>query len=213
MRLEESKSVECPKCRNAVLLNSQLSGQIPVQWCSECKGTWISHKSYRDWQRQQPQKSATPDLLQQKTDVSFTPSPVDGRAGLCPECSRYLSRAKVKYIDPFFIERCQECEGFWCDEGEWELLSALGLSSSLEQFFDRQWQMQMREQESLASERQTLIDKLGKDLASEIFALGDRLLEHPNGDYGLAYLMRKAANNMDVQEFKKFKDEKFDRDY
>ena len=174
---------------------------------------WISQQHYRDWQQKQPQKTATPDLLQKKTDVPFTPSPVDGRAGLCPECSRYLSRAKVKYKVPFFIERCQECEGFWYDEGEWDLLSALGLSSSLEQFFDRQWQMQMREQESIASERQTLIDKLGAELAAEIFALSDRLIEHENGDYALAYLMRKAANNMDMQEFRKFKEEKFDRDY
>lgn len=205
--------MECPKCRNAVLLDSQLPGKIPVKRCSECKGMWISSKHYRDWQRQQPQKQATPDLLQQKTDIPFTPAPVDSRAGLCPECSRYLSRAKVKYRQPFFIECCQECEGFWLDEGEWDLLNALGLSSSLEQFFDRQWQMQMRAQEYLASERQTLIDKLGEDLARVIFALGDRLIEHPNGDYALAYLMRKAANNMDMQEFKKFKDEKFDRDY
>ncbi|MEA5470929.1 zf-TFIIB domain-containing protein [Spirulina sp. 06S082] len=205
-RLEGSKSVECPKCRNAVLLDSQLPGEIPVKRCSECKGMWLSNKPYREWRHQQPQKSATPDLLQAKTDLGFTPSPVDSRAGLCPECSRYLSRAKVKYKQPFFLERCPECEGFWCDEGEWELLSTLGLNSSLEQFFDRQWQMQMREQEYVATERQTLIDKLGEEFASEIFSLSDRLLKHPNGDYGLAYLMRKTVNKMDVKEVQKFKD-------
>ncbi|NEO28645.1 MAG: zf-TFIIB domain-containing protein [Kamptonema sp. SIO4C4] len=194
--------MDCPKCRSAELSEKQLSQGITVQQCSECQGNWISATEYEKWQKQTPQKTATSELLRSPLDFKFFPPEGDAKAGLCPECSRYLSRAKVKYRVPFFVERCQECEGFWCDQGEWEVLTQLGLSSSIEQFFERQWQMKMREQEYLANERQTLIEKLGPELAQKIFALSEQLMNHPNGDYALAFLMRKVMKHTDVQELK-----------
>ncbi|WP_017305880.1 zf-TFIIB domain-containing protein [Spirulina subsalsa] len=199
--MEENESVECPKCRKPILQEKQL-GDISALCCDQCQGRWLPGDSYKQWQVQHPPKTATPDVLLQGVDSNFQPSTLDSRAGLCPECSRYLSRAAVKTQPPFFVERCPHCEGIWCDAGEWELLTRLGLSSSIEQFFDRQWQMQVREQESLQTERQTLMDKLGPELAQIIFDLADHLMSHPNGDYALAYLMRKIMNNTDWAEFK-----------
>jgi hypothetical protein len=44
----------------------------------------------------------------------------------------------------------------------------------------------------LAQERRATIDKLGAELAAQIFELADVLKQHPNGDFGVAYLMRRC---------------------
>lgn len=197
--------VDCPKCRNIKLLPTPLKtddgGEIMVHRCPKCEGQWISRADYRRWQQTRPPVQATPQLLNQPGLPPHIPSKTDARAALCPECRRYLSRAKVEYVNPFFLERCAKCEGFWFDRGEWAILDLLGVSGSLEQFFDQEWQMNHREQSAAERERKQLVERLGEDLANQIMTLAETLQAHPYGDFALAYLVRKAAQNKEVQTF------------
>jgi len=79
----------------------------------------------------------------------------------------------------------------WCDRGEWEVLVGLGLHTMIDRLFSSDWQSRMREREFTTRERLALIDKLGPDLAQQIFDLSEQLENHPNGDFGVAYLMRR----------------------
>ncbi len=194
--------MDCPKCRNAALLETPLGGDLRVQRCGTCEGQWLPAPTYRQWQGKTSPQTATTATLNQPTIADFAPGESDRKAGLCPECQRYLTRTKVDYLTPFYLERCPECEGYWCDRGEWDVLTRLGVSGSLEQFFEREWQMQIREQAAVASERQGMIEKLGPELAEQIFALAMTLNQHPHGDYALAYLIRKAAQSSEMREFK-----------
>jgi len=194
--------VDCPKCRNTALLETPLGESLTVQRCSKCEGQWLPAMAYRQWQGKTPPQTATTATLNQETIATFAPGESDRKAGLCPECRRYLTRTKVDYLTPFYLERCTECEGYWCDRGEWDVLTRLGVSGALEQFFEREWQMQIREQAAAESERQGMIEKLGPDLAAQIFALAVTLNHHQHGDYALAYLIRKAAQSPEMREFK-----------
>ncbi len=49
----------------------------------------------------------------------------------------------------------------------------------------------MRVLEQTERQRLAVIEKLGPEIASRVFELGDLLKEHPHGDFGVAYLMRK----------------------
>jgi Zn-finger nucleic acid-binding protein len=191
--------VDCPKCKKTALLDAPLTGGITVQRCSECQGQWVAAMAYQAWQQHHPLQNATPETLAQPIVSEFNVPEVDARAGLCPSCSRYLSRTKIDCRTPFYLERCNECEGYWCDRGEWDVLTQLGVSGSLEQFFEREWQMKIREQAAAANERQGMIEKLGDDLAQHIFDLADTLNHHEHGDFALAYLIRKAAQNQDIR--------------
>jgi Zn-finger nucleic acid-binding protein len=178
-----------------MLLDGVLSEDLAVKYCQECKGTWIPAKEYEAWQTDQignPQRSEVPSGT---LNVDFVLSPFDTKAALCPECQRYLSRAKVNLKTPFYVERCMQCRGIWCDYGEWEVLEQLGLHTTIEQLFSNEWQSRVRERQFLDQERQATIDKLGSELAASVFELADALAQHPNGDFGVAYLMRRVTAN------------------
>lgn len=181
--------MHCPKDKHIDLIDSTVDHGLAVKHCPDCKGMWIPPEHYQTWRSQQPNVAADsePKLL----DVDYVQAPLDARGALCPDCHSYLSRAKVALKSPFYVERCSKCGGIWCDRGEWEVLEKLGLHTAIEQLFSSEWQTRIKEKEFALRERQATIDKLGEDLAHKIFELAELLENHPNGDFGVAYLMRR----------------------
>lgn len=192
--------MQCPKCKKVILTDGILDNELAVQYCQECKGTWIPAQEYEDWQTRQPYTPVVPDALSDTLEVDYMQSPFDTKAALCPECRRYLSRAKVNLKTPFYVERCMQCRGIWCDYGEWDILERLGLHTTIEQLFSNDWQIKVRENQFSQQERQATIEKLGIELATRVFQLAEDLGNHPNGDFGVAYLMRRVGGNIQPQE-------------
>lgn len=181
--------MECPKDKEVSLVEAMLQGGLPVLQCPDCKGSWITRADYARWQTKQPPETleANPKLL----DVEFERSPLDTQAALCPACHHYLSRTKVGHRHSFYVERCSNCEGIWCDRGEWDALTQMGLQASIDQIFSTDWKARIKALEYRERERQATIDKLGEEIACRIFELAELLEAHPNGDFGVAYLMRR----------------------
>jgi hypothetical protein len=71
------------------------------------------------------------------------------------------------------------------------MLQTLGLDRALHYIFADSWQAQIKELDAVQRERQATIDKLGSELAAQVFDLADQLQNHPNGDFGVAYMMRR----------------------
>ncbi|MCU0566356.1 MAG: zf-TFIIB domain-containing protein [Oculatellaceae cyanobacterium Prado106] len=181
--------MRCPKDRKTELPASLLSDSLQVHCCPDCKGTWIPAQAYETWQEQQPPVSLS--HLPQTLDVDFVHSPYDTKGALCPECNHYLARAKVGLKMPFYVERCPNCGGIWCDHGEWEALEQMGLQPVIQQLFTSEWQTRLKEREQAEQERKATIEKLGEDIATRLFELAEMLEKHPNGDFGVAYIMRR----------------------
>ena len=194
--------MQCPKCRKVTLLNGVLDEKFAVMYCQECKGTWIRASEYEAWQARQPYNPVVPELRSGRLNVDFIKSPFDTKAALCPECKRYLSRAKVNLTTPFYVERCMYCRGIWCDYGEWDILEKLGLHTTIEQLFSNEWQTRVRSRQYSEQERQATIEKLGSELAERVFELAEVLERHPNGDFAVAYLMRRVSVNVQPQDFR-----------
>ncbi|MEM9769948.1 MAG: zf-TFIIB domain-containing protein, partial [Cyanobacteria bacterium P01_D01_bin.71] len=156
---------------------------------------WIRPEHYQEWQDQQgSDRDAEPTVtvLPSQLDTEFQPASLDNRAALCPDCGHYLVRGRVQLSKViFFVERCPNCHGYWCDRGEWAILQQLQLDQHLDYIFSDHWQAQVRERDFAQRERQATIDKLGADIADKVFALADLLEGHPEGDFGVAYLMRR----------------------
>lgn len=186
--------MQCPKDKKITLEDGFLAGNLPVKQCPDCKGTWIPATNYEQWQERQVPSAVPPETLVKRLDVDFVQSPLDTRAALCPECNRYLARAKVMLKSPFYVERCPNCNGIWCDRGEWEILTKLGLHATIQQLFSNEWQARVMRSHQTEKEKQATADKLGAELAERLFELADLLENHPNGDFGVAYLMRRFNN-------------------
>lgn len=181
----------CPKDRKTPLQDDSLAESLAVKRCDGCKGIWLPSAEYEAWQAKQPPSDPDPSRLLEPLEVDFVQSPYDTKAALCPECGSYLSRAKISLEKPFYVERCANCGGIWCDRGEWDVLEKLGFHRTIQTLFTQEWQAKVRRCEMIEQERQAMIDKLGQDLAERIFALAEVLEKHPAGDFGVAYLMRR----------------------
>ncbi len=67
----------------------------------------------------------------------------------------------------------------------------MGLNTVIQQLFTSEWQARSKEREQSEREKQATIEKLGEELANQLFELANLLESHPNGDFGVAYLMRR----------------------
>jgi Zn-finger nucleic acid-binding protein len=194
--------MRCPKDKKVELVVGKLSGNLSVWHCAECEGNWVPCIEYEAWQSKKllamtisEDIAKEPSFLDESLD--FTPAATDAKAGLCPECGSYLARTKISLKQPFYLERCPACSGIWCDQGEWEVLEKLDLTTKIPQIFSSPWQAQMREKVQLEHERLAIIDKLGAELAKRTFDLADALEKHENGSFAIAYIMRRFDKNSD----------------
>ena len=185
--------MRCPKETTTELGPSQLREGLDVQCCPSCRGNWLSKFNYQRWQAINAGLEAIPDeVLPLALETDYRAAPLDGRAGLCPECGTYLKRSRINLKSgSFYVERCPICDGIWCDRGEWDIFEALGLHIQIPIVFNPDWQARVRVLEQVERQRQAVVEKLGPALASQIFDLGDQLADHPHGDFAVAYLMRK----------------------
>ncbi|HIK44058.1 MAG TPA: zf-TFIIB domain-containing protein [Leptolyngbyaceae cyanobacterium M65_K2018_010] len=185
---------QCPKEGDIDLQDSQIAPGLTAKACPSCGGAWLSTERYLPWQRQQvdPDAPIQVAILPLALRTDFQPAALDNRAALCPDCRSYLARGRINLPQgSFYVERCPNCKGIWCDAGEWEVLQQLHLHTHLEYIFSPEWQALVRELEHGEREKQAILDKLGADIAHRIFELADLLEDHPNGDFGVAYLMRR----------------------
>jgi Zn-finger nucleic acid-binding protein len=186
-----SSQLYCPKHRDFLLEKSAIEDQLPTYSCPHCHGHWVSSHDYENWQLENGWQSPSPDVVVENMDLDFESPSHDKKAGLCPDCKRYLSRTKIPIKKPFFVERCPSCNGIWLDAGEWDILTQLGLESGLEKIFTNSWQTSLHEKQQAEKERDATIEKLGPDLAEKLFEIADLLEQHPEGEFGVAYLMRR----------------------
>lgn len=181
--------MQCPKQKPISLIDAVLEGELPIKLCPDCQGNWISAHDYHLWQDHYAHLN--PEAVPKRVTVDYSPSSFDTKGALCPECNAYLARAKVNAKNPFYVERCVKCGGIWCDRGEWDVLRLMDMHIAIDQFFSSEWQARMKEREYLERERRATIEKLGEELAQRVFELAELLANHPNGDFGVAYLMRR----------------------
>ncbi|NEN91700.1 MAG: zf-TFIIB domain-containing protein [Okeania sp. SIO3H1] len=177
------------------LEDAVLNDNIPVKYCPESKGFWISGKNYEAWLDSLPSWYVPEEILPYNQFEDFVPSPFDGKAGLCPECGTYLSRIKINIKQPFYIERCLHDGGIWFDNSEeWKILESLGLHTKIHEMFSSRWQAKMRQHQQEMINRQTIIDKLGEEIAEYVFKLADILEDNPHGDCAATYMLRRFEN-------------------
>ncbi|WP_323364043.1 hypothetical protein [Leptothoe sp. PORK10 BA2] len=176
------------------MLTEQLAAGLISHSCSICHGSWVAADDYQAWQSTQADPSMGIRNLTVPINHSadYQPSRYDNRAGLCPHCGFYLVRERINLQKTaFFIERCPGCRGTWYDEGEWAVLDELGLSAYVPVLFTDEWHNYVRSAEAEFRERAATADKLGPEIAEKLFELAKLLEKHPNGDFGVAYLMRR----------------------
>jgi Zn-finger nucleic acid-binding protein len=183
--------MQCPKCKEA-LVDFNLFGSLKAESCPTCQGQWVDGDEYQQWRQQQTRATVDPvKVLRANLSAYTVPAEFDTKTGLCPLCQRILSRTRVSTEPFFYLEQCLSCNGVWFDRDEAAVLQQLKLHDQIEMLSSGTWQSQVRSAQMLLSEKEAVIEKLGIDIAQQVFELAEILTEEPNGDFAVAYLMRR----------------------
>lgn len=195
----------CPKHRVFNLQKSSIAdNQLSTYCCPHCSGHWINIEDYENWQLEHGRDSSSPDTILENQDLEAKIPVSDQKAGLCPECQRYLTRTIIPLKTPFSVERCSSCNGVWLDAGKWDILTQLGLESDIEKLFLKPWQANLRQKLKDQKEREIITEKLGSELADKVFAMATELENHPSGDCGLSYLIQYLHNSPKIKDRNNF---------
>jgi Zn-finger nucleic acid-binding protein len=135
--------MNCPRCKSTTLVPEDLEPGLAGLKCRQCGGRWIEGSRYLGWVAAQGQQ------LAEKPPAEGVELPVteSDKAKLCPECGRFLTRAKVGHAVGFHLERCANCGGIWTDANEWEVLKSRNLHDNLHFIFSGAWQAEVMRQE------------------------------------------------------------------
>jgi Zn-finger nucleic acid-binding protein len=183
--------MQCPKCKEP-LTQSQLFATLNAESCTACAGQWVDGDEYQQWRQAQTKTTVDPvKVLRANLAAYKVPAETDTKTGLCPQCQRILSRTRVSTEPFFYLEQCLSCNGVWFDRDEAAILQQLKLHNQIEILSSGTWQSQIRSAQMLLSEKEAVIEKLGIDIAQQVFELAEILTEEPNGDFAVAYLMRR----------------------
>ena len=178
--------MNCPVCKNIVLLPGQLEDNLPARGCSRCGGRWVAGASYWQWLEQRGQAAdASAPAAQAEVHES-------GAAKLCPECGRFLTRCKVGHGVDFHLDRCANCSGFWFDANEWEILKARALHDDVHFVFSAAWQAQLAQTQRQLAHEQMLLEKLGQADFEEIKRIKAWLDAHPRRTELYAHLLHAS---------------------
>ncbi len=177
--------MDCPKCRAPTLevVAASAAALEAEHWpsrCGQCGGFWLEPHTISALFAQR-----TLDSLDQG-DTSRADE--DRKVGLCPHAHGILTRAKVSWKDPCYVERCSKCAGLWLDAGEWRRLIALEIIEHLDDVWEPSWRRQLQREEASAHLAVELRDKLGTELAEQVESVARALATHAHRNLALAYL-------------------------
>ena len=189
--------MRCPKCKtvNLQALNSAVAyvgtGALP-QRCPRCRGFWVRGSTIFALH-----ESGIIDELDAIDEDRPEP---DRRTGLCPEAHGILSRARVAWQNPYYLERCSKCGGLWLDAGEWQRLVKDNLIDHLDEIWAPEWRRKLWQQQEESQQRERLGEKLGDDVRKKLESLAEILVSHPERNRAVAFLLDvlKSARKKDA---------------
>ena len=88
----------------------------------------------------------------------------------------------------FRLDHCGNCNGVWCDGGEWEIIRASNLHDNLHQIFGSGWQRKVRDEEQRARMEAIYRERFGAEDYEELRRIRRWIDEHPQRSALIAYL-------------------------
>ena len=167
--------MNCPVCKNVGLAAAEADAALSSRRCGNCGGQWVAATSYFAWLESRgtdlPERHAAGEIVLTVTEAAG--------AKLCPECGRFLTRAKVGHGVNFHLDRCGSCGGIWFDANEWDVLRSRNLHDDVHFVFSSAWQAEVARGEREAAHERLMAQKLGETDWAEVKRIRAWLDGHP----------------------------------
>lgn len=168
--------MKCPVCKTVELADAELDSGLPSQRCTKCGGQWVGQDAYFNWVGSQG-----PNLPERAPagDVELVTGVESAKAKLCPNCGRFLTRARVGRGVNFHLDRCYTCGGIWFDADEWQSLKDRNLHDDVHFVFSAAWQAEVQRRDRDAQLERRMAQKLGEADWAEVKRIRAWLDAHP----------------------------------
>ena len=104
--------MDCPRCKLEMHTQNikEPSGEIEIDICSHCNGTWYDQGELNDLE-----KLVKPVFV----EVRKIPNEYDQLTALsCPKCKVVMKKAEHPRDVNVILDYCEGCSGIWLDRGE-----------------------------------------------------------------------------------------------
>ena len=182
--------MKCPVCKDVSTEELELEEGLAAQQCPGCGGQWVNGAAYLRWVEQRGPKAPDDEPTAPPAGVTEPPVNDNLKAKLCPECGRFLTRAKVGRGVEFSLDRCGSCGGIWFDRHEWDVLKGRGLHDDVHFVFSDAWQAEVLRRDREAQHDRLLAQRIGEADWAEIKRIRAWLDAHPHRTELYAALVR-----------------------
>jgi Zn-finger nucleic acid-binding protein len=172
----------CPICRTATLGPEHLEPELPVDQCSNCRGTWITAARFFGF--------ASGVSGQTLAIASADPGPDSPEMKLCPACQKFMHYYSVGHGVAFGIDKCNTCGGVWLNVGEWAALKARGLHLKVHAISSDIWQAAVAREIRDRAEEDAMRKRLGAADYAELRRVAGWLEGHAHRTEIWAHLQR-----------------------
>ena len=176
--------MNCPVCKNSVLVSFELRPTVTAQKCPACGGQWLGSLQFDKWIEAARTGGAG------NTAASAAPSHVTELKGIriCPECGHFMARFKVGASLAFTLDRCGNCGGTWFDQNEWEILQGSEVWDQIHLIFSPAWQARIRHAGQVEHLQALFAERVGAADFAEAKRVKAWLEKHPHREAILGYL-------------------------
>lgn len=104
--------MDCPRCKLEMHKQkiTERSGEIEIDICNHCKGTWYDQGELTDLE-----KLVKPVFV----EIRKIPTEYDQLTALtCPKCKMIMQKAEHPRDENVILDYCEKCSGIWLDGGE-----------------------------------------------------------------------------------------------
>jgi len=155
-----SKPLMSPCAPQQALQPGELAPGLVAWLCAESGGALLDLEAYRAW-------AERPGAIH----AALLPPapPQDGQnVRACPGCSRLMQRLRSGTEQGFRLDRCAACQMLWLDRGEWEALTAAGLTTDLIALLSDAGQRLVQQDEARERREADLEERLGEGTLLEL---------------------------------------------
>lgn len=179
--------MQCPVCKDVVLVNEDLLENLSAKSCTQCGGRWVQSFQYWKWLDAHGD-ILTEKPLEYKADLQSDDSPA---GKLCPECACFLRHSPVGHNVDFCLDRCNNCGGIWFDKNEWEILASRNLHDEVHFVFSAAWQKRIREEEAKLTHEQRIEKIVGIEDYKKLKEIAAWISTNEHKNTMLSYLQHK----------------------
>ena len=133
--------MNCPNCRNSLLLAQELEPGLIAATCELCEGALLPLLNYRYWVEG---RFWADGVLEHAPKPDEVVAEDTDHVVLCAKCQRMMIKYRIGLEPSNKIDLCANCDEVWLDRNEWELLKSVGIHHQLPSILTDSWQRNLR---------------------------------------------------------------------